>query len=178
MSRGLLYTLSCFHCIYRFFQVLWLKAWKTAHLTKVKNRFKFLGKFMAKACMDSRIIDIPFSLTFYKWMLGQETSITISDLEYVDPALHKSLSQLYEVVLKKKQIESDCTHSPESLHLALSSLTLDGLPIEDLGLDFVLPGTNIDLKKNGKDIIVSIENLEEYLKVSSPKSLRFVLCNN
>jgi len=54
-----------------------------------------------------------------------------------------------------------------SQQLALSSLTLPGGgSIEDLDLDFVLPGyPNIELKKNGKDTHVTLDNLEEYLKV-------------
>jgi len=84
-------------------------------------------------------------------------------MQYVDVTLHKSLTQLYDVVLQKKKIESDSTLSAESLHLALENLTLDGVQIEDLGLDFVLPGTAIELKKSGKDIAVTIQNLEEYL---------------
>lgn len=136
-----------------------------AQVTKLKNKFRFLGKFLAKACMDSRMVDIPFSQTFYKWLLGREDQIDISDMRHVDNTLHKSLSQLYEVILQKKKLESDQEHSTESLQLALSSLTLDGVLIEDLGLDFVLPGTNIDLKKGGKDLVVTIDNLEEYLQV-------------
>ena len=45
---------------------------------------------------------------------------------------------------------------------------MDGCPIEDLGLDFVLPGyRNVELKKGGKDIAVTLDNLELYLKVDN-----------
>ena len=45
---------------------------------------------------------------------------------------------------------------------------MDGCSIEDLGLDFVLPGyPSIELKKGGKDIAVTLHNLEEYLKVGT-----------
>lgn len=49
----------------------------------------------------------------------------------------------------------------------MSSLSLSGGgTIEDLDLDFILPGyPNIELKKGGKDIHVTVDNLEEYLKV-------------
>jgi hypothetical protein len=58
--------------------------------------------------------------------------------------------------------------TPESRQLALDSLTMDGCSIEDLELDFILPGyPNIELKKGGKDIPVMLDNLEEYLKVSN-----------
>lgn len=56
--------------------------------------------------------------------------------------------------------------TPESRQLALDNLTVDGCTIDDLALDFVLPGyPNIELKKGGKDIAVTLYNLEEYLKV-------------
>ena len=43
---------------------------------------------------------------------------------------------------------------------------MDGCSIEDLDLDFTLPGyPNIELKKGGKDIPVTLDNLEEYLQV-------------
>lgn len=43
---------------------------------------------------------------------------------------------------------------------------MNGCSVEDLGLDFTLPGfPNIELKKGGKDIPVTIYNLEEYLRV-------------
>lgn len=49
----------------------------------------------------------------------------------------------------------------------MESLTLDGCSVEDLDLDFILPGfPNIELKKGGKDIPLTLDNLEEYLKVS------------
>ena len=45
---------------------------------------------------------------------------------------------------------------------------MNGCSVEDLGLDFTLPGyPNIELKKGGKDVPVTIYNLEEYLRVRS-----------
>lgn len=34
---------------------------KVSHLSKVKSKFRFLGKFMAKAVMDSRMVGVLFS---------------------------------------------------------------------------------------------------------------------
>lgn len=43
---------------------------------------------------------------------------------------------------------------------------MNGCLVEDLGLDFILLGFfNIELKKGGKDILVIIYNLEEYLRL-------------
>ncbi|XP_071951146.1 E3 ubiquitin-protein ligase TRIP12-like isoform X2 [Antedon mediterranea] len=139
---------------------------KMAVVSKIKAKFKFLGKFMAKALMDSRILDIPLSLPFYKWVLGQEGSLTSADLHYVDPVLARSYDQLADLLRQKKRLHQDQSQTATSLQLALESLTMDGCSVEDLGLDFTLPGhPTIELKKGGKDICVTVHNLEEYLKL-------------
>ncbi|ELU17507.1 hypothetical protein CAPTEDRAFT_164474 [Capitella teleta] len=139
---------------------------KSSTVSKTKSKFKFLGKLLAKAVMDSRMLDIPLSSPFYKWLLGHEHSLTPADLEEIDPVLAKSYNQLEQVVREKKRIENDRSHTAESRRLALDSLTMDGCSIEDLGLDFVLPGyPNIELKKGSKDLPVTQHNLEEYLKL-------------
>ena len=93
------------------------------------------------------MMDITFSQPFFRWILGQESTLELSDMQFIDTTLFKSLSQLNDVVVKKKAMEKDRSHTPETLRLALGNLTLDGLPIEDLGLDFVLPGyAGIELK--------------------------------
>lgn len=44
---------------------------------------------------------------------------------------------------------------------------MDGCSIEDLDINFTLPGySNIELKKGGQDITVTLDNLEEYLQAS------------
>jgi len=54
----------------------------------------------------------------------------------------------------------------ESRQLSLDCLTVDGCPVDDLELDFVLPGyPDIELKKGGKNISVTLDNLEEYVQV-------------
>ncbi|KAK3585607.1 hypothetical protein CHS0354_004513 [Potamilus streckersoni] len=139
---------------------------KAAAVNKIKSKFKFVGKFMAKALMDSRMIDVPFSLVFYRWLLGQEHSLTSSDIRHIDPVVSKSFCQLEDILRQKKTILMDKSHTDESRQLALDSLTLEGCSIEDLDLDFTLPGhNNIELKKGGKDMHVTLDNLEEYLQL-------------
>ena len=107
--------------------------------------------------MDSRMIDIPFSQPFCKWMVGLESTLQLSDIQNIDGTLFKSLSQLNDVVRKKKTIENDPSHTIETLQLEVNNLSLDGVSIDDLGLDFVLPGyANIELKvcRSNKVIII------------------------
>lgn len=139
---------------------------KTATVTKLCSKFQFLGKFLARAIMDFRILDIPFCPILYKWLLNQEGTLDLGDLATMDPVLARSLSQLQQVVQRKRQLEQDASHTPESRQLAVDSLTLDGAPIEDLGLSFALPGyPEVELKRGGKDIAVTIHDLEEYIKL-------------
>ncbi|XP_039213376.1 E3 ubiquitin-protein ligase TRIP12 isoform X3 [Crotalus tigris] len=139
---------------------------KPAHIAKVKMKFRFLGKLMAKAIMDFRLVDLPLGLPFYKWMLRQETSLTSHDLFNIDSVVAKSVYHLEEIVRQKRRLEQDKSQTKESLQYALETLTMNGCSVEDLGLDFTLPGfPNIELKKGGKDIPVTIHNLEEYLRL-------------
>lgn len=139
---------------------------KVGLVTKVRSKFKLLGKFMAKALMDSRMLDIPLSLIFYKWLLSQESNLCSADLKHIDSTIARTIHKLELVALQKKKLQLDKSLSPTSLKSALESLALDGCPIEDLNLDFTLPGfSHIELRKGGKDLQVSIHNLEEYLKL-------------
>ncbi|XP_043275356.1 E3 ubiquitin-protein ligase TRIP12 isoform X3 [Venturia canescens] len=139
---------------------------KVSHLAKLKTKFKFLGKFMAKAIYDSRMLDLPFSLTFYRWLLGEEQSLTLSDLAYVYPDIYHSLNKLQDIVRRKEAIERDQTYRPSEKAQLIESLDLDGCSISDLGLVFELPGySNIELRKAGSDISVTIHNLDQYIKL-------------
>lgn len=62
---------------------------------------------------------------------------------------------------------SNHTFSVISYHQSgMSNITLDGCSVEDLSLNFTLPGyPNIELKKGGSDISVTIHNLDQYLQV-------------
>lgn len=109
-------------------------------MSKLCSKYQFLGKFLARAIMDFRILDIPFCPILYKWLLNQEGTLDLGDLAAVDPVLAQSLTQLQQVAQRKKQLEQDSSHTSDSRQLAVDSLTLDDVPIEDLGLSFTLPG--------------------------------------
>jgi E3 ubiquitin-protein ligase TRIP12 len=142
------------------------KSVKAGQVTKIKSKFKFMGKFMAKAVMDSRMIDLPLSKTQYKWILGSEQSMCLADVADVDSTIARSIRQLVGVVSQKKKLEEKSSLNEHDLNLSLESLTLDGCRIDNLGLDFTLPGhPSIELRKGGKDIPVTIHNLEEYIKL-------------
>ncbi|KAK0097330.1 hypothetical protein PV326_002415 [Microctonus aethiopoides] len=139
---------------------------KVPHLAKLKSKFKFLGKFMAKAIYDSRMLDLPFSLTFYRWLLGEEQTLTLADVAYVCPDVHRTLCKLQDVVRRKESIERDITLRHNEKVQLIEALDLDNCPISDLGLVFELPGyENIELRKGGSEVAVTIHNLDQYIKL-------------
>ena len=111
-------------------------------------------------------MDLPFSLTFYRWLLSEEHTITLEDLVHVNPDLYRYFSKLQDVVRKKEMLERDQNLRPSERLQLIDQLDLDGCRIADLGLYFQLPGySNVELKKGGSDSCVTIHNLDQYIKV-------------
>lgn len=141
---------------------------KVGHVSKVRSRFKLLGKFVAKALMDSRMLDLPLSLAMYKWMLGQEGSLSLADMDSIDPGLAQSLRQLHQVVQEKRRLERDRSLSPACVRRRVEALQLDGCQVELLGLDFTLPGGGgqLELRRGGAQMGVTVHNLAQYLALT------------
>lgn len=59
--------------------------------------------------MDSRMLDLPLSEALYRWLLGQESTLSLSDLQHVCPSVHRTLVQLQGVLRTKETLEG----SPE-----------------------------------------------------------------
>jgi E3 ubiquitin-protein ligase TRIP12 len=136
---------------------------------------------------------MPFSVVFYKWILGQEETLNLEDLIYIDLNLYEQFKKLQSIVhirdklitqnqlsnqqilnklANKKRLKSKDDSQIENSPCANifdendEKLFLDGCKIDDLSLVFTLPGhPNIELKKGGKDCLVTIQNLDQYVNV-------------
>lgn len=105
---------------------------------------------------------------FFRWLLGQESFLSGADIAHLDPVLARTYKSLMDVVVEKRRIEHSTSLTPAQRQAAIQALNLDGCPVADLGLDFTLPGSpTIELRKGGKDTAVTVNNLEQYLKVST-----------
>ncbi|KAH9924830.1 hypothetical protein B0H21DRAFT_781413 [Amylocystis lapponica] len=116
--------------------------------------FQVVGQFVAKAMLDSRIIDLSFNKVFLKLVLGEEVSLTIDTLRRVDPDLATSLTKLQAFGSTKSQSDK----------LLRKLAAVEGVNIEDLALDFTIPGYDIELKPDGRDIAVTSDNVDEYIR--------------
>ncbi|KAI8996413.1 hypothetical protein BD414DRAFT_455102 [Trametes punicea] len=125
---------------------------KRTHIIRV------IGQFVAKAMLDSRIIDLSFNKVFLKLVLGEEVPLTLETLKRVDPELAASL-------LKIQNLATVAKSQNEKLRRKLATIEdLDGVSVEDLGLDFTVPGYDIELRPGGRDIPVTADNVDEYIK--------------
>ncbi|ESQ40197.1 hypothetical protein EUTSA_v10012430mg [Eutrema salsugineum] len=125
----------------------------------VLQKFVLLGTVVAKALQDGRVLDLPFSKAFYKLILGQELSSF--DIHFVDPELCKTLVELQALARRRKVIAEAQSDS----RAAMYDLSFRGTKIEDLCLEFALPGyTDYVLDLHYANDMVNLDNLEEYIK--------------
>ncbi|KAH7291322.1 hypothetical protein KP509_29G011900 [Ceratopteris richardii] len=64
--------------------------YQTEHL----SYFKFVGRVVAKALFDGQLLDVYFTRSFYKHILG--VKVTYHDIEAVDPDFYKNLKWVLE----------------------------------------------------------------------------------
>ncbi|PKI52859.1 hypothetical protein CRG98_026690 [Punica granatum] len=124
--------------------------------SKVIEYFRLIGRVMAKALQDGRLLDLPLSTAFYKIVLGQE--LDLHDIPSLDAELGKVLEELHAIVCRKQYLDSADGDNRD----AVADLRFDGARLEDLYLDFTLPGYPDYIMKPGNET-VDINNLEEYI---------------
>ncbi|XP_024982786.1 E3 ubiquitin-protein ligase UPL4 isoform X2 [Cynara cardunculus var. scolymus] len=125
--------------------------------SEVIRKFFLLGQVVAKALHDGRVLDLPFSKAFYKLFFGQE--LTVYDIQSFDPDLGKTLIEFQALVQRRKYLESVRENSTAELDSCFR-----GTKIEDLHLDFTLPGYPDYILASGPNKeMVNATNLEEYI---------------
>ncbi|KAI3949984.1 hypothetical protein MKW92_017096 [Papaver armeniacum] len=119
---------------------------------EVLKRFVLLGKVVAKALQDGRVMDLPLSKAFYKLALDQD--LNIYDIQSLDPALGRVLLE-FQALVDRNRISSP-----------ISALYVRNTKIDDLCLDFTLPGYPDYLLTSSEDHrMVNTPNLEEYVSL-------------
>ena len=124
--------------------------------------FTFMGRFVAKALLDNRLVDLPFSAPLMRSMLGAR--LGLSDLQELSPQVAASLGQLQQLSEQRAEILRGGGSAAEQQQ-QVQALTLQGCPVSDLGLDFTLPGEpTVELCEGGAERDVGIDDLEEYVQ--------------
>eukprot|EP00887_Chlorella_sp_A99_P008099 scaffold12.g8099.t1 len=92
----------------------------------IVQHFGLLGRTVAKALQDGRMLDMALSPVFYRLALGRR--VDLHDIRRFDPALGASLEKLAGAA---------AAHEAAG---RVGPLLVDGCPLEDLCLSFELPG--------------------------------------
>ncbi|KAJ6248341.1 e3 ubiquitin-protein ligase trip12 [Anaeramoeba flamelloides] len=128
--------------------------------------FKFLGRFVARSILDFRVLDLSLSKIFYNLMFLQEKP-TLWHLSQLSPEIYSVLMDFYKIIENKdNQNSREQKTGKGTQNEKLKLFTLKNTKIEDLYLNFTLPGyPEIELKPNGSQIRLKTENLQEYLNL-------------
>jgi E3 ubiquitin-protein ligase TRIP12 len=92
----------------------------------VVKHFRLLGRSVAKALQDNRLLDMPLSPVFFRAVLGKP--LDLYDVAEVDPGLGASLERLARAA---------AAHAAAGVD---GPLLVDGCLVDDLCLTFTLPG--------------------------------------
>ncbi|XP_051125493.1 E3 ubiquitin-protein ligase UPL1 isoform X2 [Andrographis paniculata] len=115
--------------------------YQTEHL----SYFRFVGRVVAKALFDSQLLDVYFTRSFYKHILG--VKVTYHDIEAVDPDYYKNL---------KWMLENDVSDIPD-LTFSMDADEEKHILYEKTQV------TDYELKPGGRNIRVTEETKHEYV---------------
>ncbi|KAF8060412.1 hypothetical protein N665_1217s0015 [Sinapis alba] len=107
--------------------------------------FKFVGRMVAKALFDGQLLDVYFTRSFYKHILG--VKVTYHDIEAVDPDYYKNLKWLLENDVSDILDLTFSMDADEEKHILYEKTEV----------------TDYELKPGGRNIRVTEETKHEYV---------------
>uniref|UniRef100_A0A7S3NSU1 HECT domain-containing protein n=2 Tax=Euplotes crassus TaxID=5936 RepID=A0A7S3NSU1_EUPCR len=129
---------------------------------EVLKYFEALGALISRAIADDKLTDLPLSSLFWDICIGKP--IKFDQILKINSAFGKSVNELRDYSLKRQKILKNTELEDQIKERQLANCKMrDDVAVEDLCLYFNIPGTDIDLKEGGSDILVTNDNLEEYL---------------
>lgn len=146
---------------------LWYKTTDNSHypLPYIKSnalsQFVLLGFIVARAIYDDRLLDMPFSRIF--WDVVLQRAVPLRAINVFDSFLGKTIADFNEVIKAKKAFIAFNTANAKDIN---ECIKYNNVSIKDLGIYFTLPGyDDIEIVSNGKDILLTIDNIEEYVEM-------------
>eukprot|EP00049_Salpingoeca_infusionum_P012606 m.231701 g.231701 ORF g.231701 m.231701 type:complete len:1644 (+) comp15223_c0_seq1:314-5245(+) len=126
-------------------------------------KFRTLGLLIAKAIQDERILDIVLCPVMLEWFLGRRPS-SLDRLKDIDPELWKQMTELQAVATMATNIKADDALSDEERAKKLGEVRLNDCAIEDLCLEFSLPGyPDVALAGMDPSTPVTLDNLQQFI---------------
>eukprot|EP00271_Cylindrocystis_brebissonii_P000524 TRINITY_DN1063_c0_g2_i1.p1 TRINITY_DN1063_c0_g2~~TRINITY_DN1063_c0_g2_i1.p1 ORF type:complete len:4539 (-),score=961.90 TRINITY_DN1063_c0_g2_i1:519-13235(-) len=116
---------------------------QTEHL----SYFKFVGRVVAKALFDGQLLDVYFTRSFYKHILGSK--VTYHDIEAIDPDYYKNLKWMLENDISDILDLTFSMDADEEKHILYEKGEV----------------TDYELIPGGRTVRVTEENKEEYVNL-------------
>lgn len=128
-----------------------------------------IGRLMAKSLLEGRLMDLNFSKALYKCMFAEpihKQRLKLSDIKHVMPSLSKFVEGMVDVMKEAHLIKADSSLTLEQRSERISNLRYDGCRLEDLCINFTVPGfSEIEMMEGGSNIILTAENVDDYLSL-------------
>ena len=130
---------------------------------EILKSFKLLGYIIGRGIYDDRLLDIPLSSTFWNLILH---TIIFKDLSMIDINLYKTILDFVNLINKKKEyIKNNKIENCEKINFD-DIIFYNNCKLSELDIYFTFPGyNNIELKPNGEDILLTMNNIEEYVNL-------------
>jgi len=126
--------------------------------------FKLLGYIIGRAIYDDRLLDIPLNKVF--WNLVLDKPILFKNIKYIDSNLYKTILDFINLIQQKQEyIKTNNIDKTQNINFD-DIILYNNCKLSDLDIYFVFPGyNNIELKPNGNDILLTMNNIEEYVNL-------------
>ena len=126
--------------------------------------FKLLGFIIGRAIYDDRLLDIPLSKVF--WNLVLDKPLLFKNIKIIDLNLYKTLLDFVNLISDKNEyIKKNNIASIENINFD-DIILYNNCKLSELDIYFIFPGyNNIELKPNGNDILLTMNNIEEYVNL-------------
>ena len=124
--------------------------------------FKLLGYIVGRVIYDDRLLDLPLSRIL--WDLLLEKSVSFNDIKLLDKYLYKVIQDFLGLIEQKKILmQKNENISKEEIE---NNVLYNGHKLSEVDIYFTFPGYNdVELKQNGKNILLTMENIEEYVNL-------------
>ena len=131
---------------------------------EVLKLFKLLGFIIGRAIVDDRLLDIPLSKVF--WNLALDKPILFKNIKIIDSNLYKTLNDFINLINEKKAyIKKNNIEQIDKINFD-DIILYNNCKLSELDIYFIFPGyNNIELKENGNDILLTMNNIEEYVNL-------------
>ena len=121
---------------------------------------------MAYSIINNQLLDMTFSSSFFQLLLSNNNNnkneFYLNMLQNIKPNTYKIFYKLQNIATNYQKYQEN------KLNIDINTLLYDNIKIIDLGLTFVNPDVLpiIELKNNGSQINVNLDNLQEYIDLN------------